>query len=82
MNFEAFVNRILEEIKEHLPEKFQDTEFTVIQHEKLNKQYAALTIAGTSVAPVINLEDYFWDYEHGRSFENIIGAIAERVEME
>lgn len=82
MNFEAFVNKILEEIKEHLPEKFLDTEFTVIQHEKLNKQYAALTIADQNVTPVINLEDYFWDYEHGRSFENIIGAIAESVEME
>lgn len=82
MNFEAFVNRILEEIKEHLSEKFQDTEFTVIQHEKLNKQYTALTMAGVSVAPIINLEDYFSDYESGRSFENIIGAIAESVEME
>lgn len=82
MNFEAFVNRILEEIKEHLPEKFQDTEFTVIQHQKLNNKYAALTMADVSVAPVINLEDYFRDYEQGRSFENIIGAIAENVEME
>ncbi len=82
MNFEAFVNRVVDEIKEHLSEAYQDAEFVVKQHEKLNNQYAGLTIEGRSVAPVINLEDYFWDYEHGRSFESCIGAIAESVEME
>ena len=82
MNFEAFVNRVLEEIKEHLPEEFQDTEFVVRQHEKLNTKYSALTMTDRTVAPLINLDDYFWDYEHGRSFENILGAIAETIEME
>ena len=82
MNFEAFVNRVMDEIKEHLSEAYQDAEFVVKQHEKLNNQYAGLTIEGRSVAPVINLEDYFWDYEHGRSFESCIGAIAESIEME
>lgn len=82
MNFEAFVNRVMEAIKEHLSEDFQDAQFVVMQHEKLNNQYAALTVENRMFAPVINLEDYFWDYEHGRSFENIIGAIAETMEME
>lgn len=82
MNFETFVNRVMDEIKEHLSEAYQDAEFVVKQHEKLNNQYAGLTIEGRSVAPVINLEDYFWDYEHGRSFGSCIGAIAESVEME
>lgn len=82
MNFEGFVNRVMDEIKEHLPESMQDAEFVVRQHEKLNNQYAALTIANSKFAPVINLEDYFYDYEHGRSFNSIIGAIAESVSME
>ena len=82
MNFEAFVNRVMDEIKEHLPEFYQDAEFVVRQHEKLNNQYAGLTIADRQVAPVVNLEDYFWDYERGRSFESCIGAIAESVAIE
>jgi len=82
MNFEGFVNRVLDQIKEYLPESFQDTEFVVRQHEKLNNQYAALTIADVKMAPIINLEDYFYDYEHGRSFDSIMGAISESVSME
>ena len=64
MNFEGFVNRVLDQIKEYLPESFLDAEFVVRQHEKLNNQYAALTIDNSKFAPVINLEDYFYDYEH------------------
>lgn len=82
MNFEKFVNRVLEQIKEYLPESFQDAEFVVRQHEKLNNQYAALTIADRTVAPIVNLEDYFYDYEHGRSFHSIMGAISESISME
>lgn len=82
MNFEVFVNRVKDEIKDHLPETFQDAEFALTQHVKLNDSYAALTIANQAVAPVVNLEDYYWDYEHGRSFANIMGAIAESIEME
>lgn len=82
MNFEEFVNRVLDEIKEHLPESYQDVEFVVRQHEKLNNQYVSLTIVNSHFAPVVNLEDYFWDYERGRSFESCIGAIAESVAME
>ena len=82
MNFEGFVNRVLDQIKEYLPESFQDAEFVVRQHEKLNNQYAALTIDNSKFAPVINLEDYFYDYEHGRSFHSIMGAISESISME
>ncbi|MBO5160276.1 MAG: hypothetical protein J6B94_11930 [Lachnospiraceae bacterium] len=82
MNFEVFVNRVKDEIKDHLPETFQDAEFALIQHVKLNNSYAALTIVNQTVAPIVNLEDYYWDYEHGRGFANIMGAIAESIEME
>lgn len=82
MNFEGFVNRVLDQIKEYLPESYQDAEFVVRQHEKLNNQYAALTIANSKFAPIINLEDYFYDYEHGRSFHSIMGAISESISME
>lgn len=82
MNFEGFVNRVLDQIKEYLPESFQDAELVVRQHEKLNNQYAALTIADVKMAPIINLEDYFYDYEHGRSFDSIMGAISESISME
>ena len=47
MNFEGFVNRVLDQIKEYLPESFQDAEFVVRQHEKLNNQYAAYSMAET-----------------------------------
>ena len=82
MNFEGFVNRVLDQIKEYLPEAYQDAEFVVRQHEKLNNQYAALTIANSKYASIINLEDYFYDYEHGRSFHSIMGAISESITME
>ena len=82
MNFEGFVNRVLDQIKEYLPESFQDAEFVIRQHEKLPSQYAALTIDNSKFAPVINMEDYFYDYEHGRSFQSIMGAISESISME
>ena len=82
MNFEGFVNRVLDQIKEYLPEAYQEAEFVVRQHEKLNNQYASLTIANSKFAPIINLEDYFYDYEHGRSFHSIMGAISESISME
>ena len=82
MEFEAFVNRVKEEIKDYLPEEFQNMEFVVNQHEKLNNSYAALMVENQSVATVVNLENYYWDHTHGRSFDNIMGAIAETFEME
>ncbi len=81
MDFETFANRIREEIKDHLPDGFQDAEFVIKDHEKLNEKYTGLTIANRTVAPVANLDNYYWDYTHGRSFANIMGAIAESIEM-
>ena len=56
MNFEVFVNRVKDEIKDHLPETFQDAEFALIQHVKLNNSYAALTIANQPIQRLWNLQ--------------------------
>ena len=44
MDFEKFVNEIKENIKQYLPEEYQEAEVTFMEHQKLNEQYTGLTV--------------------------------------
>ena len=81
MDFEKFVNRVMEDIKKYLPQEYQNVDFAVAHQEKLNDQYTALRITGRKITPNINLENYYQEYEDGRSFRSIMAAIAESIKM-
>ena len=81
MNFEKFVNRVLEDIKKYLPQEYQNVDFVVAHQEKLNDQYTALRITDRTITPNINLENYYQEYEDGRNFRSIMAAIAESIKM-
>lgn len=84
MNFEAFVNKVKENLEEYLSEELKGAEAVVQEHRKLNESYQSLTLRleGKNASPIVNLEEFYHDYNAGRSFHNIMGAIAETFEME
>lgn len=81
MDFEKFVNRVMEDIKKYLSQEDQNVDFAVEHQEKLNDQYTALRITGRTITPNINLEYFYREYEDGRSFRSIMSEIAESIEM-
>lgn len=81
MDFERFVNRVMEDIKKYLPQEYQNVDFAVAHQEKLNDQYTALRITDRKITPNINLENYYQEYEDGRSFRSIMAAIADSIKM-
>ena len=83
MNFEQFVERVKDSIKDYLSAEYQDAAVNVYNLEKINNSYVAMTVSDMNgVSPVVNLDDYFWDYSHGRSFNNCMLAMAETLGME
>lgn len=84
LNFEKFIERVKNELREYLPEEFQGMEISIHQQKKSHDNHAELTITDgrQKSSSVVNLEDYYWDYCNGRRFYSIIGAIAESFEMD
>lgn len=80
MNYTEFKDYVREHILENLPEKYADSNIQIEQIVKNNDCFLdGLQIGenGSNITPVISLNDYFKEYEHGRSMESILQAIAE-----
>lgn len=80
MNYTEFKDYVRKHILENLPEKYKDSKLQVDQIVKNNDYILdGLQVSknGSTITPVIPLNDYFRDYENGRSMENILQAIAE-----
>lgn len=83
MSFDEFVKRIKKELNEYLPDYLQNMKIIVKKYKSHGEECVSLSLKDdkqNSSQPV-NLEDYYWDFCHGRSFHNIMGAIAETLEM-
>ena len=86
LNYEEFKAEIMENIKDHLSEEYQDYGMKVSQITKSNGiQYEGLTIApegnGPIVAPALNLTAAFREYVAGKSMEEILDTLA-NIRME
>lgn len=86
LNYEEFKAEIMENIKDHLSEEYQDYGMKVNQITKSNGiQYEGLTIApegnNPTVAPTLNLTAAFSEYEAGKSMEEILDTLA-NIRME
>ncbi|TCL58886.1 hypothetical protein EDD76_10556 [Kineothrix alysoides] len=80
MNYTEFKNYVREHILENLPEKYADSNIQIEEIVKNNDCFLdGLQIGenGSNMTPIICLDDYFKEYENGRSMESILQAIAE-----
>ena len=66
MNFEEFVNRIKESIRDYLPKEYENAEVLVQKQKKLNNRYTGLMVIqeGRNLAPTVNMEQLFNYYQN------------------
>ena len=84
MNFQEFVDKVKESIRDALPESFRDAQVSVEPFRKLNTSYLGLQVKkeGQTVVPNINLDAHFREYqETGKPFADVLTAIAEQVQL-
>lgn len=80
MDYEAFKEKVAEEIKDYLPDSYQDAKVEIHEVMKNNDiQLDGLTIKqkDSNVTPSIYLNDFFKEYEQGRPLDVIMEHIAE-----
>lgn len=82
MNFEEFKQEVMDNIKDHLPEKYEDANVSINEVMKNNETLSGLTIRtdDVNVTPTIYLEGFFREYEDGTSMDEILDNIAEVYE--
>lgn len=78
MNYDEFKETIADEIKDFLPEKFEDSNVQINTVQKNNEQLDGLTITSpdSNVSPTIYLNSYYESYQDGESIEDILQNIA------
>ena len=64
MNFEEFVNRIKESIRDYLPREYENAEVLVQEQQKLKNRYTGLLVLqeGGTMTPTVNMEQLFEHY--------------------
>ncbi|MEE1258012.1 MAG: DUF5688 family protein [Lachnospiraceae bacterium] len=80
MNFDEFKQAIVDNIKDYLPAKFEESDVEVRQVLKNNDTVLDGLIIhdpDTNVAPTIYLNLFFEEYQNGRDLNDIIGDIAD-----
>ena len=87
MDFKEFTKQVAEDIKQYLPEKYQDASIKLEEVTKNNDTVlTGLVIRNedSNIAPNIYLENFFEQYQNGRDFDDILQNIAdirERYDM-
>lgn len=75
MEYDAFRERILEEIKVLLPDDVEDV-ISIPVTKNNGVVYDGITIRdGSNISPTIYLEPYFYQYLDGRSFDGVVSDI-------
>ena len=71
MNYDEFKETIADEIKDFLPEKFEDSNVAINTVQKNNEQLDGLTITSpdSNVSPTIYLNSYYESYQDGESID-------------
>lgn len=85
MSFEEFKQEIADNIKDHLPEQYQDSTVQLNTVQKNNEALDAITITSpdSNVSPTIYLNSFYEDYQNGQDMDTIMDRIADvRVEHE
>ena len=85
MSFEEFKQEIADNIKDHLPDQYQDSTVQLNTVQKNNEALDAITITSpdSNVSPTIYLNSFYEDYQNGQDMDTIMDRIADvRVEHE
>ena len=85
MSFEEFKQEIADNIKDHLPDQYQDSTIQLNTVQKNNEALDAITITSpdSNVSPTIYLNSFYEDYQNGQDMDTILDHIADiRVEHE
>lgn len=85
MTFEEFMQEIADNIKDHLPDQYQDSTIQLNTVQKNNEALDAITITSpdSNVSPTIYLNSFYEDYQNGQDMDTILDHIADiRVEHE
>lgn len=85
MNFSEFVERVVEEIKDYLPEEYAEADIDIVNIAKENFNYKGLNIhkGNERITPTLNLDAFYEAYEETGDFEEILEKIAElRIETD
>lgn len=85
MTFEEFKQEIADNIKDHLPDQYQDSTVQLNTVQKNNEALDAITITSpdSNVSPTIYLNSFYEDYQNGQDIDTIMDRIADvRVEHE
>ena len=80
MNYDEFKGSIQDQIKDFLPEKYEDADVQIREVVKNNDTLLdGLTVvsAESNISPTIYLNDFFQDYGNGRPVEDILQKIAD-----
>ena len=86
MDFEEFRNNVMENIKDYLPERYENASVSlqeVIKNNDMQLTGLMVKTEDSNIAPNIYLEGYFEQYQDGRDMEDILQNIADvRIEHE
>lgn len=81
MNYEEFKNTIKSQIKNYLPDSYNDADVLinhVIKNNSVHLDGLLIRKHNSSVSPTIYLNHYYDQYENDRSMEDIMNEIAKR----
>jgi len=78
MNYEEFKQEVVDNIKDHLPEKYEDATVQINEVTKNNAILDGLTIRteDVNVSPTIYLESFYEDLQNGKSMDEVLDNIA------
>ena len=84
MNFEEFTEFMRDEIKDFLPDEYQDANIMVSEIHKQGKSYTGITLADDdhTTMPVINLNQFYEKYENGDTTDKILYEMSEIIERQ
>ena len=84
MSFEGFVKEVQDNIREYLPESYENAKIDVRLVDKLNDEYTALNVrrADKPAAVSINLDKLYERYADGAELTEIMGSIAEMAQTQ
>lgn len=80
MRFEEFVNTVVEKIKEYLPATFKDASVetqVVVKGNDMTMTGLTIRSEGSTICPMIYLEEFFEVYQAGEEMKAVLEKIAE-----
>ncbi len=83
MTMEAFSNRVINEIRDWLPEEYRDAEIEIHDVRKPGGGYTGITVAPekTDALPIINLDEFHKLYLSGQAWSSLMRCMAGIVKM-